>query len=159
MRFTILEKIDRLEDARMKLDYVDGTLKMLIATFENSGAFSYMNPTDVERALTGLNVHVDYIGQEIDSIIASLMKSSASVDVEDIPEIINRMHEITHKNDCTDISFFELNYFRDKALSARNDGNLTEVLWDLYLFGVYKGMYEIGKEGRDTEQHKGETPF
>ncbi len=155
----ITDKLEQLEDARLKLDYVEGTLKILAAAFEDCGAFSNMNPEDVEKTLSGLNVHVDSIGQELDNIIDSMMKSSSPIDDLGIPEIIHRMHEISHENDSTDIYYSELNYFRDKVLSAINDGNLTEVLWDLYLFGVYKGMCGTDQEGEDTEQHNSEAPF
>lgn len=156
---TLTDRVERLEDARLKLDYVEGTLKILAAAFEDFGAFSNMNPEDVEKTLSGLNVHVKYIGQVLDNMVDSLMKSSAPVDDLDIPDILHRMHEINHENDSADIYFSELIYFRDKVLSAINDGNLIDVLWDLYLFGVYKGQYGLDQEGENMEQHDSEAPF
>lgn len=159
----ITDRVEQLEDARLKLDYVEGTLKILAAAFEDCGAFSNMNPEDVEKTLSGLNVHVDSIGQELDNIIDSMMKSSSPVDDLDIPEIIHKMHEINHENVSADIYFTELIYFRDKVLDAVintvGDETLIDVLWDLYLFGVYKGRYGLDQEGEDTEQNDSEAPF
>lgn len=70
----VTDRINVLEEALLKLDFVDGSLKILAAAFEDSGSFSRLNPEDVEKAVSGISAHVREATNKLDSVLDSLMK-------------------------------------------------------------------------------------
>jgi len=148
-KIIVTDRIDRLEEAQLELDYIKGTLRILAAAFEDSGSFSNLSPDDVEKTISGLDIHVYSAQQELDNVIGSLMKTEAGIvltDDEDIAEIIRKMHEAKHEDASTDIYPTELQYFYDRVHSAASSDNLIDVLYDCYLFGVYRGQHSADQE-------------
>lgn len=142
-----IDVTSRLEDTLLKLDYVEGTLRLVVAAFEHSNAFSIMNPEDVMNTMSGLHANVEDIKTELNAVLESLlMNKTNDVPIEDMPEIIRQMHETIHEDDSIDIYYPELRYFYDQILTAVNHDKIIDAIWDAYLFGVYRGQCSVDKE-------------
>ena len=142
-----IDVTSRLEDTLLKLDYVEGTLRLVGAAFEHSNAFSSMNPEDVMNTMSGLHANVEDIKTELNAVLESLlMNKTNDVPIEDMPEIIRQMHEIINEDDSIDICFTELRYFYDQILTAVNHDKIIDAIWDAYLFGFYRGQCSVDKE-------------
>ena len=116
-----IDVTSRLEEALLRLDYVEGTLQIVGTAFEHSNAFASMDPEAVMNTLSGLHANVKDVQTELDTVLKSIMESRANYVfiTEDISEIIRQMHDQIRKNDSHDIKVSEIAYFRDKAKSIK----------------------------------------
>lgn len=144
-----IDVTSRLEEALLKLDYVEGTLQIVGTAFEHSNAFASMNPEAVMNTLSGLHANVKSIQTELNTVLESLMinRTNYESSTEDISEIISQMHEVAHEDDSIDIYFSEIQHFYNQMLDAVSKDKIIDAIWDVYLFGVYRGQHGADQEG------------
>lgn len=143
------DEIERLEQLNLQLKRIEGALKMQAVLFEDSDIFSRVSPGEVSTALYSIYDQVHKLNADLDRMIDGFFEGEI-MNEQRINEIVNLMRGQIHKDDTNDIRTSEAAYFRNqvfKGIEAGDRDAIINVIWDSYLFGVYRGQHRVDQEG------------